>query len=52
MRNEKIALLDNLGFEINDKKLMAPTAILTFLGIQFDTVKCELSLPNKITHGN
>lgn len=38
-------LLKSLGFKINEKKLVPPTTCLVFLGIQIDTVACELSLP-------
>ena len=40
-----INLLLRLGFEINYGKLVAPTTCLVFLGVQLDTVACELSLP-------
>jgi hypothetical protein len=44
---ELIMLLEKLGFQINNKKLVAPTKKLIFLGILIDTEKCQLSLPNK-----
>ena len=36
------SLLCDLGFEINKKKTVTPTKCLTFLGIQFNTLTCEL----------
>ena len=42
-----INLLLQLGFELNYKKLVAPTTRLVFLGIQFDTGSCELALPQE-----
>ncbi len=42
-----INLLLQLGFELNYKKLVAPTTRLVFLGIQFDTESCEISLPQE-----
>lgn len=38
-------LLKNLGFIINENKLIPPSRSLVFLGIQINTVNCELSLP-------
>ncbi len=40
-----ISLLLCLGFEVNHQKLVAPTTSLVFLGIQLDTVRCEISVP-------
>ena len=40
-----INLLLRLGFEINFKKLVAPTTCLVFLGVQLDSIACELTLP-------
>ncbi len=40
-----INLLLRLGFDLNFKKLVAPTRCLTFLGLQLDTNKGEVSLP-------
>lgn len=42
---ELINLLLKLGFEINFKKLAAPSTCVTFLGIQLDSQSCELTLP-------
>ncbi len=42
-----ITLLLRLGFEVNHQKLVAPTTSLVFLGIQLDTVRCEMSLPTE-----
>ena len=42
-----INLLLQLGFELSYKKLVAPTTCLVFLGIQFDTESCEISLPQE-----
>ena len=39
------SLLCDLGFEINKEKTVNPTKCLTFLGIQFNTLTCELALP-------
>ena len=39
-------LLKNLGFKVNPQKLVAPTTSLVFLGIQINSISCELSLPN------
>lgn len=41
-----IDLLHNLGFELAKDKLEAPTTCITFLGIQIDSIRMELSLPN------
>lgn len=43
---ELLNLLLYLGFVINGKKIVPPTTQLVFLGIQIDTCKLELSLPN------
>jgi hypothetical protein len=40
-----MSLLRELGFKINYNKLVPPTTCLVFLGIQIDTIRCELSLP-------
>ena len=42
-----IELLQNLGFEINWKKVVPPTQCLTFLGVPIDTVSKCLSLPQE-----
>ena len=41
-----INLLQCLGFTINWTKVLYPTQCLTFLGIEIDTVQCELRLPD------
>lgn len=38
-------LIVALGFPLNEKKLVAPTQTLEFLGICIDTTTCTLSLP-------
>ena len=40
-----ISLLRKLGFSINWKKVVDPSQVLVFLGIEIDTVKLELRLP-------
>ena len=40
-----LQLLNNLGFEINQKKAVPPTQQLVFLGILIDTISQTLSLP-------
>lgn len=40
-----IELLLQLGLEVNRDKLVAPCTCLVFLGIQIDTVQCNLALP-------
>ena len=45
--NVLIALLRNLGFNINWKKVCDPTTSLTYLGVQIDTVRGTLSLPEQ-----
>jgi hypothetical protein len=40
-----MSLLRNLGFGINYNKVVPPSQCLVFLGIQIDTISCELSLP-------
>ena len=40
-------LLCNLGFQISPGKVVPPCQLLTFLGIQIDTVNLELSLPQE-----
>ena len=37
-----ISLLRKLGFSINWKKVVDPSQVLVFLGIEIDTVKLEL----------
>ena len=41
---ELIILLRNLGFRISWKKVSGPAQKMQFLGINIDTVKCEISL--------
>ena len=41
-----VSLLESLGFTINWTKVVYPSQCLTFLGVEMDTVKCELRLPN------
>jgi hypothetical protein len=38
-------LLRQLGLPVNYNKLVHPTTCLTFLGLQLDTIRCEVSLP-------
>ena len=40
-----LQLLKDLGFQISARKLVPPTQCLTFLGVQLDTVRQEMSLP-------
>jgi hypothetical protein len=40
-------LLRELKFKINYNKLVPPQTCIIFLGIQLDTVRCELSLPEE-----
>ena len=40
------SLLESLGFTINWTKVVSPNQRLTFLGVEIDTVKCELRLPD------
>ena len=42
-----IELLQNLGFDINWRKVVLPTQCLTFLGVLIDTVSKCLPLPQK-----
>jgi hypothetical protein len=43
--NVMVHLLQELGFEINQKKLIHPCLSIVFLGIQLNMDTCELSLP-------
>ena len=43
--NTLLALLHDLGFQISDKKLVAPTACATCLGVEVDTVNFTLAVP-------
>jgi hypothetical protein len=36
-----------MGVPVADDKTVEPTEILTFLGIEFDTLAMELQLPNE-----
>lgn len=38
-------LLTRLGLPVNYFKLVHPTTCLTFLGLQLDSIRCEVSLP-------
>ena len=42
-----LALLRNLGFAIAWEKVEGPSQVITFLGVEIDTVKDLLSLPKK-----
>ena len=44
---ELTKLLDDLGFQINWDKVVGPCKRLTFLGIEIDTVRRQLTLPNR-----
>ena len=44
--NMPVSLLESLGFTINWTKVVYPAQCLTFLGIEINTVKCELCLPD------
>jgi hypothetical protein len=41
-----LQLLQNLGFTIRERKLVPSTQILTFLGVELNTVTCTMTLPN------
>ena len=43
--NTLLALLHDLGFQISDKKLIAPTTRATCLGVEVDTVNFTLAVP-------
>ena len=38
-------LLRNLGFQISWHKVIGPTQKLVFLGVELDTLRCEMALP-------
>ena len=40
-----LSLLESLGFTVNWTKVIFPAQCLFFLGVEIDTVKCELRLP-------
>ena len=40
-----LSLLESLGFTVNWTKVIFPAQCLVFLGVEIDTVKCELRLP-------
>ena len=42
--NTLLALLHDLGFQISDKKLIAPTTRATCLGVEVDTVNFTLAV--------
>ena len=44
--NMLVSLLESLGFTINWTKVVYPAQCLTFLGVEINTVKCELRLPD------
>ena len=44
---ELITFLGQLGFQINWDKAVSPCQKLTFLGIDIDTVHCQLTLPER-----
>ena len=44
--NMLVSLLESLGFTINWTKVAYPAQCLTFLGVETNTVKCELRLPD------
>ena len=41
-----VSLLESLGFTIKWTKIFYPAQWLTFLGVEIDSVKCELRLPD------
>lgn len=40
-----LQLLQDLGFQISWRKVIGPTQQLVFLGVELDTLKCEMALP-------
>lgn len=45
-----LQLLQDLGFQISWKKVVGPTQKLVFLGVELDTLRCEMALPlDKLT---
>ena len=44
--NTLYKLLCDLGFTISKRKLVPPTRLLIFLGVQLDTASCTMSLPS------
>lgn len=40
-----LQLLQNLGFQISWHKVLHPTQNLVFLGVELNTLKCEMALP-------
>ena len=40
-----LQLLQDLGFQISWRKVIGPTQKLVFLGVELDTLKCEMALP-------
>ena len=42
-----LRLLRSLGFSISYDKVVTPTTVLTFLGIQLDTINMSLTLPSE-----
>ncbi|KAL9981545.1 hypothetical protein ACROYT_G010257 [Oculina patagonica] len=43
--NTLLQLLQDLGFRISWHKVVQPTQKLVFLGVELDTMKCEMALP-------
>lgn len=44
---ELLSLLQNLGFSINWDKVVGPSQCLTFLGVEINSIKRQLSLPQE-----
>lgn len=40
-----LQLLQDLGFQISWHKVTGPTQKLVFLGVELDTLRCEMALP-------
>ena len=40
-----LQLLQDLGFQISWHKVLRPTQNLVFLGVELNTLKCEMALP-------
>ena len=41
------SLLQDLVFNINQRKLVPPTCKLTFLGVELNTLSCTMTIPHK-----
>jgi hypothetical protein len=39
------ALANDINIPIKEEKTVLPTTVLTFLGLEIDTLKCEIRLP-------